>query len=222
MEMQSFCFSTIRPLPQKRRRALEAQHTSRWESVTPHSLNCCYGSGGDLGGSRIEYLREDFDLLVECALWGTRRIMLRLPATVEPICAPYVVESDGEDRAGIRWTPLPTDEGILEIHLEAGAEDDLTNEIWGIYRDNQDQVMNDAGRSIAASLLDSDPGSLVLAWLGFGRLGYLAGQALPIPPSATAPSEALNVFFGVTTTRWKAAIKAAAAGPVDPVTLLKI
>jgi hypothetical protein len=163
-EYQYYEFRAVdRPLNQRDMAALR-QITSRAE-ITPTGLVNEY-HWGDFKGDPDRLMDRHFDAHLYLANWGSRRLMLRLPAdaldpaALKPYCASYVLAA----RATERHT-------VLDFHSEEeDAWDTERGEGW------LDELL-----PLRSDLMTGDLRSLYLCWLN-GVAGRQIEEDEPEPP----------------------------------------
>ncbi len=180
-EYQYYEFQAVdRPLDARAMAALRAI-TSR-ARITPTSLVNVYHFG-DFKGDPDRLMDLYFDAHLYVANWGTRRLMLRLPARAFPLASakPYAVPHVLTARAA-------KEQVILDFHseFEDGSEDFEEGEGWLA-----------ALLPLRSELLAGDLRCLYLGWLAGVQNGEVDESAVepPIPPSLKQPSAALRRFI---------------------------
>jgi hypothetical protein len=180
-EYQYYEFQAIdRPLDERAMAALRAI-TSR-ARITPTSLVNVYHFG-DFQGDPDQLVDQYFDAHLYIANWGTRRLMLRLPARsfplaqAKPYAVPYVLKA--------RATKGHV---VLDLHSESedGDEDFEEGEGWLA-----------SLIPLRSDLLAGDLRCLYLGWLAGVQNGEVDEPETepPVPPGLRQPSAPLRRFI---------------------------
>lgn len=177
-----------RPLDTAARRALRA--LSSRARITDRRFVNSY-AWGDFRGEPVDLLARWFDLHVYWANWGTRMLMLALPAAL--------VDRTALDRyatAGVIEAALHGDRLLLTLtaQWEGGDIDEPSEE--------DDEALADSLEPVRDELLAGDLRSLYLAWLAGLAWGGVDGNAMEPPPppglgQLTPAQLALARFLGV-------------------------
>lgn len=160
---------------------------------------------GDLRADPRRLLLQSFDVAVYATHWGTRRLLLKLPAgavDLATLSAYFPGDAVSATREG--------DQVLLDLWSRPAEPLD------------RDGAAGWAGRlaGLRAELMRGDLRGAYLAWLGAVRQEAVPPEALepPLPPGLTAPTaaqESLRVFLRVDEETVRAAADRVAA-PVDP------
>lgn len=199
-EYQCYAFLAVdRPLDQADRQALRALST-RARITATQFVNVYHW--GDFRGDPAELMRRWFDLHLYVANWGTRRLMLRLPARLvdQAALAAFLDPVEGVTLRGAG------DNLVLDILC---ADGDPEADAWGDDEEDDDGRENDAwgdgGQNdgidrlaalapLRSDLIDGDLRPLYLLWLRALEAGDLAEDAVEPLPGIGPLTPALRAF----------------------------
>lgn len=183
-EYQYYEFLAVdRPLNADDQRALRA--ISSRARITATGFTNHY-EWGNLKADPTRLLQRYFDLHVYVAIWGSKRLLIRLPGAALALADLDAFQLDECDLLEVRQTP---DGWLIDIDVEADEEAE-----WEEFDDGSGWMGALAG--LRQELLSGDRRLLYLCWLWAVQAGYIHEEALeplpgigPLTPSQQALAE---------------------------------
>ncbi|MDZ7852769.1 MAG: hypothetical protein U5L98_09040 [Halomonas sp.] len=187
-EYQYYEFLAVdRPLSVEDQRALRT--ISSRARITATSFTNHY-EWGNLKADPTRLLLRFFDLHVYVAMWGTKRLLIRLPGTALSLADLDVFQLDECDLLEVRQTP---DGWLIDIDVEGDEE-----AAWDEFDDGSGWMGTLAG--LRQELLSGDLRLFYLCWLWSVQAGHIREEVLePLPGIGplTSSQHALAEFMAL-------------------------